>query len=137
MSWFRVKVPFWGRGDLDKFIGAWTGDLRSLRSGTDINNTVGNDKLTAVHLAANNSNIDVIRLLKEMGADISAKANNGGVPMHYAALNGHVDAIKALKEMGGDISAKDNVRRTPFQCAQSKGHLEVCQLLTNMGYVNK
>ena len=61
-----------------------------------------------MHLAAKHGHLEAIRALKEAGADVAAKNDDGATPMHLAASNGHVDAIKALKEAGADVSAKDN-----------------------------
>ena len=64
--------------------------------------------------AAEHGRVDVIKALREMGADISAKDHGGWTPMHNAAMHGCVDAIKVLREMGADILAKGNSERTPM-----------------------
>ena len=56
-----------------------------------------------MHWAASNGQVNAIKALKEMGADISAKAGDGGTPMHWATSNGKVDAIKALQELGATV----------------------------------
>ena len=42
------------------------------------------------------------RTLKELGADLNCRTNNGLSPVHIAARNNRVEALQTLKELGAD-----------------------------------
>ena len=80
-------------------------------------------------IRASYGQVDAIKTLKEMGADISAKEEDEGTPMHWAAENGHVGAIMALKEAGADVLAKDADGWTPMHRAARNEHVGAIKAL--------
>ena len=59
----------------------------------------------AMHEAAAEGNLELMKQLKEQGADVNVVNKYLWTPMHYAAINGHLDAMKWLKEQGAkDLS---------------------------------
>lgn len=52
--------------------------------------------LTALHLATDKSNYDVMELLLEKGAKVNALDNLGQTALHRAAQQGNVQACKLL-----------------------------------------
>ena len=80
------------RKRIDEIIKAWKdADIDILAKRDD-------KGITAIHEATLEGDIDKIKALKELGADVSQKTDGGVAPMHIAAWNGQVDAIKVLKE---------------------------------------
>ena len=56
-----------------------------------------------MHCAASHGHLDAIEKLRQAGAQVSVRANDGRTPMHCAASHGHLDAIKALRQAGEDV----------------------------------
>ncbi|KAL1653216.1 ankyrin repeat-containing protein [Didymella pomorum] len=64
---------------------------------------------TALHYAAANGHIDIVKLLLSTSSSKPAPFLNlinasGNTPLHWASLNGHLEAVKLLIEAGGDIT---------------------------------
>jgi Lysine methyltransferase/Ankyrin repeats (many copies) len=53
-------------------------------------------KHSALHMAAGNGHVDMVRLLIHFGANISAVNAAGNTPLHWAASNGHTPVVKVL-----------------------------------------
>eukprot|EP00929_Paragymnodinium_shiwhaense_P099383 TRINITY_DN6100_c0_g2_i9.p1 TRINITY_DN6100_c0_g2~~TRINITY_DN6100_c0_g2_i9.p1 ORF type:complete len:979 (-),score=173.76 TRINITY_DN6100_c0_g2_i9:395-3262(-) len=77
---------------------------------------------TPTHRAASAGCVSAIGLLKEFGADISAKDNVGYTAMHLAAKSRHLECIIKLKELGLSVNAKANAGETPLHFAASHSH---------------
>lgn len=56
---------------------------------------------TALHGAAENGHLDVIRLLLEAGASVNPALNSGHTPVDLADLAGKPEAAALLREAGG------------------------------------
>ncbi|MCA7010841.1 ankyrin repeat domain-containing protein [Wolbachia endosymbiont of Tribolium confusum] len=67
-------------------------------------NAADQDGKTPLHFAAENSHVDIVKLLIEKGADVNAAGQDGRTPLHFAAENSHVDVVKLLIEKGADIT---------------------------------
>ena len=62
---------------------------------------------TALHVAAGNNQVEVMRVLVELGANKDAKCAGGATPLHHAARTGHAAAVSVLIELGAQIDAQD------------------------------
>ena len=71
----------------------------------------------AMHWAARDNDIDVLRWLKAQGADTNARDRFGNTPMHEAAFENTVEALEWLKAQGADVNAQDIVGHTPMHMA--------------------
>jgi hypothetical protein len=74
-------------------------------------------------VAAANGQVDVIRVLVELGANKNAKSAAGMTPLLCAAANGHVEAIKVLVQLGADIAARLVTGETPLQMIHQVAHV--------------
>ena len=63
------------------------------------------------HEAARNGHVPVLRLLKDLGADLSAKSTRGVSVAHQAAFGGHIAFLKALAEYQVDFTSTDDAGR--------------------------
>ena len=85
------------------------GDVAAVRSllkeGADPNASQG-DGLSALHLAAQEGNVDIIDVLLAAGAGIEAKTRIGDyTPLHLASWGAHASAVGALIAAGADPGA--------------------------------
>jgi ankyrin repeat protein len=125
------------RGTAEEFAEACNrGDAARARelvaSNPSLLNNLG-DLLTG---AAEEGNLDSLRLLVELGADVNGKGGgprrwpHDTSPLWWAAHAGRLDAVKLLVELGADVHARDpNYDATPLASANYKGHRKVVEYL--------
>jgi ankyrin repeat protein len=82
----------------------------------------------------------VIGLLLNHGADVSATSKYGETSLHFAAVCGDEPLVRLLLQRGGGVSSKDNAGRTPLHSAVAQdkddafaGQYKAVQLLLNTG----
>mmetsp|Transcript_75699 Transcript_75699/g.167661 ORF Transcript_75699/g.167661 Transcript_75699/m.167661 type:complete len:489 (-) Transcript_75699:117-1583(-) len=117
------------KGDLDCIRGL-------LRRNVDVD--LGDyDKRTAIHLAASEGNLRVVKcLIDEMGADPNVKDRWGGTPLDDAVRSGHQALYKYLKGKGGMPGKTASVRSedaTDLCDAAFKGDVERLRKLAQQG----
>ena len=87
------KIEYW----------AGVGDAKQVRQaildGYDVNQP-SEGGYTALHAAAENNHIDVIRVLLENGANFNAKVVTGMTPLEMAKAAECEEAVKLLEEFG-------------------------------------
>ena len=89
-----------------------------LQQGVNIN-AVDEEGNTALHLAVDTGQIEVVQFLLNNGADITVKNNDGKTPLHcaceFSKANKHPEIILLLLALEGiDITVPDNTGTTPF-----------------------
>jgi ankyrin repeat protein len=100
-----------------------------LEAGADVDQKGGMMEYTALHVAVDTSiihrdtsiihHIEVVRLLIQHGANVSAKARGGTTPLHVA-VNHWRDSeamMRLLLQNGADVEAKDWEGATPLHVA--------------------
>jgi len=91
---------------------------------------------TPLHLAAIDGRLEVMKMFVEAGANIMARAADGGgaTPLHIASSHGQVEAVKLLVKAGADIKAR-TLREgvTPLHIAASEGRVETVKTLVHLG----
>lgn len=103
-------------GDLDEI-------LMLLQSSSKIINEGDYDQRTALHLAAGEGHVGIVRALCEAGANVNAEDRWGGRPLNDAERQGNQQCVDILKEYGA-VSGSLPVRQTPSQ-AQDESYLKV------------
>ena len=93
----------------------------------NVNSTVGDEKFTALYLAACDEMLydKTLSLLLSKGADVSLKCTaSQKTALHVAAMNGNIQAIEVLLAHGADLSATDSNLSTPYVLAleQDRSH---------------
>ena len=86
---------------------------------------------TALHLACQKDQPDVIEFLLSNGADVFAHKKDGMTPMHIAAQHGCLEVMKSLitGNENIDIDVRDRYEQTPLHFAAEYGKVEMMRLL--------
>lgn len=94
----------------------------------------GFSRRPALHLAAENNNPAIVRLLlSEYQQNIHTADNYGTTALHVAAAAGNVATIKVLLTNGANLDGRDAMGRTPLHLATINGHKDVLDVLLQMG----
>ncbi len=104
-----------------------------LDADVDINAPLGNVKNTALHVASDCGNSDIVEFLLSLGADIEARDKHGSTPLHLAALAGNDEIVEQFVMAGANLDAQDRSGWTPLHEAASKGHSSVVETLLGVG----
>ena len=99
----------------------------------DVDSRGFNTESTPLLLASYGGHEEVVRVLLECGADVTAQDKDGETPLHWASLNGCVEVARILLERRVDATAKNRDGWTPLHMASEHGYVEIAQLLVEHG----
>lgn len=85
------EIEYWAS------LGNLTRVQEAISSGHDVN-LKGAGGYTALHAAALNNHVEVLRLLLDSGAEVSPRLESGETPLDLARLAGHEGVVALLKE---------------------------------------
>lgn len=97
-----------------------------LGSNTLQGNAVDTDGSRALHHTARIGNIELLKLMLDLGSKPSACDKNGQIPLHWAAISGNTDCFVYLLGREGHIVA-DSMGRNSLHFAASTGNLDVTE----------
>ena len=83
----------------------------------------------ALHVAAINNNLEVIKLLLKKEADVTVTDIMEQTPLHKAAREGNLEITKWLLGFGSDAQAKDKHNETAKDKAKKLGYHELASFL--------
>ena len=113
--------------------GDWEAILRALQSGDTLTSPVphgvNEEGAHALHLAAGGGHAEVVSLLLERGAPVSARDSMGRLALHHAAVRGQTACVGTLLGAGAIASAVDNHGMTALQLAEEGRHTDAAALL--------
>lgn len=78
----------------------------------------------AIHLAAMNGNLNILRDLLNKGADPNARDSYGWTPIFYAVQRDDHECIVQLARGGALVDAKDDMGYSPLMHAVHLGHIK-------------
>ncbi|KAI7854738.1 ankyrin repeat-containing domain protein [Circinella umbellata] len=81
-------------------------------------NSQDEDGLTALHHACDRGNVDTVKLLLELGANVNAKTNDEETPLHYACISEQLETAQLLLKYGCDQTIRDSSGETAFEQAE-------------------
>lgn len=88
------------------------------------------NSVTLFHLAAENGEIELCKLIIPHINVKNPKNSNGWTPLHFAAKKGHIEICRLiLNTLTEDKNPKCHHGATPLHLAARYGHLEICKLL--------
>lgn len=87
------------------------------------------EKTTALHLAARNGELPVVRLLVQHNADINAEDIAGKTSLYWAAKENKLATVEYLLKMDAKRDIKTVSGWTPLHIAAYAGHDEILKLL--------
>ena len=82
---------------------------------------------TALHLAAENNHIEMVKLLLASGADTESTSDGYWTPLLNAAQNGHEKVVDLLLNANADVNARTSSGMVSLHWAAANGHLKVVQ----------
>ena len=95
----------------------------------DVNSQSIDDGSSPLHLASRRRHIDIVRMLIDRGADVSAQNKFGSTALHLASRDGDIELARILIDRGADMSAQDKFRSTALHLACRDGHLDLGRML--------
>jgi ankyrin repeat protein len=88
---------------------------------------------TALMLAAENGNVEMVKALIDKDAKIEEKNNDGMTALMFAAANGNVELVKALIDKGAKIEEKNKAGMTALMFAAANNSVGVVKALIDKG----
>jgi ankyrin repeat protein len=85
--------------------------------------------LTALHAAAQNGRMEIVRYLLQFKIDINTTAKNKETPLLSSISRGHLEVAKLLIEHGADVNVTNENGQTPLILASGNGSLELVKIL--------
>lgn len=76
---------------------------------------------TPLHVAASKGNLEIVKLLAGLGADLEIKNNHGNTPLTLAIIFKKYDVVDYLIKLGADINTVNNDGMTPLHQAGLNG----------------
>ncbi|KAA6406931.1 MAG: hypothetical protein FRX48_09229 [Lasallia pustulata] len=99
-------------------------------------NHQGQRRRSALHVAAELGEEDLVRFISGTSADVNRRDAQRMSPICIAAGNGHVGVVQILlqhDELDMSLESKSSFLNTPLLCAAAAGHLEVVGVLLEDG----
>ena len=84
----------------------------------------GQDQWTLLHIAANEGNCDVVKVLLEYRANPNSVSANQRTPLHLACMRGYHSVVKELVEHDSNINSSDMDGNTPTHLCSEFGKLK-------------
>ncbi|PAA49418.1 hypothetical protein BOX15_Mlig024438g2 [Macrostomum lignano] len=107
---------------------------RSLVSKAGGPNARGNKGIVALHVAAHEGQLEVMKELLELGADIEAVDEDGDTPLIMAAMNRQDDAADLLIEKGANVRHLNNKGLSAADVALAKRNLNMVYSLEGVSH---
>ena len=90
-------------------------------------------RVTALHNAASQGHVELVRLLLSMQAKVDARDWQGVTPLIYAAYAGKHEVLALLLEKGASINRVPMIGPTPLNAAVLSGNLIAVRVLLDHG----
>eukprot|EP01096_Ripella_sp_DP13-Kostka_P007761 TRINITY_DN284_c0_g1_i1.p1 TRINITY_DN284_c0_g1~~TRINITY_DN284_c0_g1_i1.p1 ORF type:complete len:187 (-),score=103.16 TRINITY_DN284_c0_g1_i1:140-634(-) len=88
---------------------------------------------TPLHLAVLDENVELVRLLIKLGANVHAENAMGETPLHFAVQTNSAKAVALLFQAGANLNAEDFEGLTPIEWAAEAEHEYIFSILLSFG----
>lgn len=96
------------------------------------------DGRSALIFSAQYGNAEIVELLIEAKADLTAQTNDQGWnALMIASAYGREEVVRQLIHAGADVNARDSFGQTALTNAAAKGHRKICALLAGAGRAHR
>ena len=86
------------------------------------------------HAARHNPDVNFLKYLVSLGADVNVKDCNGNTPLHKAAWhNSNVEVVKYLVSMKADVNSQNIKGKTPLDWARNNTNTTMVKYLESIG----
>ena len=94
-------------------------------------------KFTALHSAADNGDVEIVKMLIHSHCEVNAVENKFEIPpLHMAANKGHAEVVKILIQNGAVVNAVCQSEWNALELAASWGQVEVGKILISNGAID-
>ena len=108
--------------------------LLLITAGADIEAEIIQERRAPIHNAAQQNEVDKLRLLLDQGVYPDARDEVGNTPLIYAATGGSTNTAKLLLQKGANVNAANNEGKTPLLSSLwTDSNLFVVRLLIDNG----
>lgn len=104
-----------------------------LRNKPSLIDSVEAGGFAALHFAAFNGDLEMMRMLFEFRPNLQLKNYDGNTPMIMAAKGHQNDAIKLLVDAGADVNFRASTGATAAHFAASMGYVDTVRYLVKLG----
>lgn len=87
------------------------------------------NKNTALHMAAANSNNEIMELLINAGIDLNLVNSSGNTSLHWAAINNNFEGVKILVKHNANLKIKNELNKTASEEGFDRGYIELSEYL--------
>ena len=109
---------------------------RLLEIGIDINHPSGFNKVTALHSAAREGRIEIMKFLLKNGANLDVSDPNRN-PLFVAITRGHMEVVETLIAAGIDLAIKYDGDFDALEHARIRGATEIYELLSGKPFPDR
>ena len=96
-------------------------------------NIVSDDDMRPLFIAAENGNLEMVRLMLEKGADINIQDEEGWAPLLGATSRGHIEVVRLLIDAGAEVNIQEGRGDTSVNIAAKNGYIQIVRLLIGAG----
>ncbi|MEM6769329.1 MAG: ankyrin repeat domain-containing protein, partial [Bacteroidota bacterium] len=102
-----------------------------VQNGADVFSVQGDTH--PLHTAAEEGQIEAVRQLLQLDADVNITDEEQRTPLSYAAEEGNIDVVELLLQNGADANLAGQNGRTPLSYAAEEGMARIAHLLLRAG----
>lgn len=92
-------------------------------------NTADNNGLTLLMYVARDEYVDMIELLVQNNAHLSATDPGGNTALHWAVMHGRYGSVESLVGLGANVNLQNRRGETPLMIAAREGDRDIVDLI--------